>query len=224
MPVFYSLLSDCRWRRHPLRAGVSFIQVLSNLYIHNSFYTNIIIIVLCFNTLYQKDHVRTHFIDSLNTITIGHDEFSSTGRADGTQQAFMYFRVLIFELYHLQTSHLEILSTEIILQIISHTVLTIHTYLVLIMHLYRVYKKKVLCIFFACTLDLYKIRNSFFSHSDNILLNHCIFIWVVWEKTEFVLRSKRNTHLTQKKELYLYTYVLCHSLFLSMSHPLCNLT
>ena len=41
MPVFYSLLSDCRWRRHPLRAGVSFIQVLSNLYIHNSFYTNI---------------------------------------------------------------------------------------------------------------------------------------------------------------------------------------
>lgn len=156
MPVFYSLLSDCRWRRHPLRAGVSFIQVLSNLYIHNSFYTNIIIIVLCFNTLYQKDHIRAHFIDSLNTITIGHNEFSSTGRADGNNHSCKCtLGYLIFDLYHLQTSFKNFIYRHNITDTISFS-----SYHALI---YRVYEKNVLCIFFACTLDSYKVmRNSLF--------------------------------------------------------------
>lgn len=124
----------------------------------------------------MKYHVRAHFIDSLNIITIGHNEFSSTGRADGNNHSCKCTLGYLFLSYIIYRRHLEILSTEIIL----HTVLTIHTYLNIIMHLYRVCEMKVLCIFFACTLDSYKIiRNFFFSHLNNILLNNCIFIWAV---------------------------------------------
>lgn len=98
MPVFYSLLSDCRWRRHPLRAGVSFIQVLSNLYIHNSFYTNI---TLYHHSLFIKRYVIGETILGIILDLLNINTWDTTHSVDRSGQMAPFIRKYFFSYVYL---------------------------------------------------------------------------------------------------------------------------
>lgn len=231
MPVFYSLLSDCRWRRHPLRAGVSFIQVLSNLYIHNSFFIPILLLScsLFKHFVYRKDHTRVHY-RLVKNITMGHNEFRrQVGRmATPIHNCTLGYKFLNYMIYRLPTTRVENSSTDTTDNITDTVYLspkyTIHlSHLVFIMHLSRLWQVNCDFVMIPCMHTGF-LRNYclsfffFFSlHSSDVLSVIMFPSGGVWEKKNSVCWHLRGTYLTQTKELCLYIRVLCLSFSLSLS-------